>query len=44
MKVPRGAEILDVASGSGILSAMLQAKGYGNIGTLSKVVLIVVDI
>jgi len=36
MKVPRGAEILDVASGSGILSAMLQAKGYGNIDALDE--------
>ena len=32
MKVPHGSEILDVASGSGILSCLLQSKGYYNIG------------
>jgi len=32
MKVPHGSEILDVAAGSGILSCLLQSKGYYNIG------------
>jgi len=36
MKVPHGAEILDVASGSGILSCMLQNKGYYNIDALDE--------
>jgi len=36
MNVPHGAEILDVASGSGILSCMLQTKGYYNIDALDE--------
>eukprot|EP00088_Acartia_fossae_P003465 TRINITY_DN11464_c0_g1_i10.p1 TRINITY_DN11464_c0_g1~~TRINITY_DN11464_c0_g1_i10.p1 ORF type:complete len:458 (-),score=145.02 TRINITY_DN11464_c0_g1_i10:683-2056(-) len=36
MKVPHNAEVLDVASGSGILSVMLQAKGFCNIDSLDE--------
>jgi len=36
MKVPRSAEILDVASGSGILSVLLQAEGYSSIDSLDE--------
>jgi len=36
MKVPRSAEILDVAAGSGILSVMLQSKGYSHIDSLDE--------
>ena len=34
LSVPRSSEILDVAAGSGILSALLQTGGYGNIDAL----------
>jgi len=36
MKVPHGSEILDVASGSGILSCMLQNFGYSNVDALDE--------
>ncbi|XP_023326874.1 uncharacterized protein LOC111700238 isoform X2 [Eurytemora carolleeae] len=36
MKVPHGSEILDVAAGSGILSCLLQSKGYYNIDALDE--------
>jgi len=36
MGVPHGSEILDVASGSGILSCMLQEKGYCKIDALDE--------
>jgi ubiquinone/menaquinone biosynthesis C-methylase UbiE len=36
MNVPHGSEILDVASGSGILSCFLQTKGYFNIDALDE--------
>ena len=34
LRVPRTAEILDVAAGSGIVSALLQTGGYTNIDAL----------
>ena len=34
LRVPRSSEILDVAAGSGILSAELQTGGYANIDAL----------
>jgi len=36
MKVPRSAEILDVAAGSGILSVMLQSNGYCTMDSLDE--------
>lgn len=36
LKIPRHAEILDVAAGSGIISAELQAGGYYNIDALDS--------
>jgi len=36
MKVPHGSEILDVAAGSGILSCLLQLKGYSTLDALDE--------
>jgi len=36
LKVPRNSEVLDVAAGSGILSAEMQAGGYFNIDALDE--------
>lgn len=36
LRVPRNSEILDVAAGSGILSAELQTRGYMNIDALDE--------